>query len=128
MRKIPLFSMPGPSTGTVDQPIYETAGPDLVLRLALENYDEQIEDIQIIFRRHRASCYRAESHCTLWHVDGTYDTVCEVESSEWVDRLANDTPKLSHNWVLRHFMIYLDSFGCLQVVAESAEIVARKRM
>lgn len=34
---------------------------------------------------------------------------CRIEVPEWRDY-----------WVMRHFMIYVDSFGCIEVVAESA--------
>jgi hypothetical protein len=58
-----------------------------------------------------------------WHVEGTFDTVCEVKGSDWVDELsAAAPPEWRNQWVIRHFMIYVDSFGCLEVVAESVSL------
>ncbi|TCS61795.1 hypothetical protein EDD55_107204 [Varunaivibrio sulfuroxidans] len=49
-----------------------------------------------------------------------YDQVCEIEKSDWVSELKTAAePDMRHDWVMRHFMIYIDSFGCLEVIAES---------
>ena len=53
----------------------------------------------------------------------TYDSVCEIEESDWVAELRQDAvAEWRDHWVMRHFMIYLDGFGCLEVVAESASL------
>lgn len=68
---------------------------------------------------------RAESACTGWHVDGVYDTLSEVEDSVWVKEIQVDTADLQRRfgqkWSLHHYMIYLDSVGCFEFVAESWE-------
>jgi hypothetical protein len=72
------------------------------------------------FVKQRAFRKRAEIYCTRWHVEGVYDTVCEVQPSDWVEELrAAAVPEWRDQWVMRHFMIYVDGFGCLEVVAES---------
>ena len=66
---------------------------------------------------------RAEIYCTSWHVVDTFDTVCEVEGSDWVQELrSTSVPEWRDRWVMRHFMIYVDSFGCIEVVAESVSL------
>jgi len=32
--------------------------------------------------------FRTEGHCTAWHVEDAYDTLVEVERSDWVERTA----------------------------------------
>jgi hypothetical protein len=71
------------------------------------------------FLRRRAYRYRAESHCTVWHLDA-YDTLVEVENSEWVAELLEAMPEdMRDLFEMHHYMIYLDSSGCYEVVAAS---------
>jgi hypothetical protein len=83
--------------------------------------DGRSRSIGVLFIKPRAFRKREEIYCTTWHIDGAYDTVCEIQKSDWVDELcAAAVPEWRDYWVMRHFMIYVDSFGCLEVVAESA--------
>jgi hypothetical protein len=81
--------------------------------------------IEIVFVKPRAFRKREECYCTIWHIDQAYDTVCERVNSDWVAELRKDAvPEWRDYWVMRHFMIYLDSFACLEVVAESASLLS----
>jgi len=74
------------------------------------------------FDRVRAYRFRAESHCTAWHIEDAYDTLVEVESSEWVAELLASTPRDQVSlWKIRHFMIFVDDSGAYEVAAESCE-------
>jgi hypothetical protein len=73
----------------------------------------------VFFDDVRAYRHRAESHCTEWHI-GAYDSVVEVEDSEWVaELLAAMPPDMRDLFEMHHYMIYLDSAGCYEVVAAS---------
>jgi len=49
--------------------------------------------------------------------------VCEVLESNWVEELrAASVPEWRDYWVMRHFILYLDSVGCFEVIAESAAL------
>ncbi len=118
MEKQPLFSLPCPSTAVIRGP---TLVQDRGLQLSLVCDDDGRERaIGVLFVKPRAFRKREETYCTAWHVEGAYDTVCEIKGSDWVAELRNDAvPEWRDRWVMRHFMIYLDSFGCVEVVAES---------
>lgn len=77
------------------------------------------------FKRVKATRTRAESACTAWHIDGAYDTLVEIENSPWKDEVQADTAdrqrRLGETWALHHYMIYLDSSGCFEFLAESWE-------
>ena len=74
------------------------------------------------FMRVRAFRFRAEGHCTRWHVEGTYDTLVEVEQSDWVgELLAAEPSETWGRWKIRHFLIYLDGAGAYEVAAEDVE-------
>jgi len=63
---------------------------------------------------------RSERCCTLWNSADVYDTLAEIENSEWKKEIYNDTQELWRNkWEMHHYMIYLDSAGCFEVIAES---------
>ena len=72
------------------------------------------------FNRVAAIRERAERCCTAWHIEEAYDTLVEVEGSPWVDEIRCETTEHLRNlWAMHHYMIYLDSFGCFEVIAES---------
>ena len=123
MDKHPLFSIQGPSTGAIEGPHIHDIGSDLLLTLTLDD-DGRIRKNEILFVKTRAIRQRNEPYCTSWHVKDAYDTFCEVQPSSWVVELLGDSHlSRKDEFVLRHFIIYLDSFGCLEVVAESARLL-----
>ena len=68
----------------------------------------------------RAYRFRAEGHCTAWHVEGAYDTLAEVSGSGWVSELLSAEPAETWGrWEIRHFILYIDSAGCYEVAAQS---------
>lgn len=76
------------------------------------------------FRLVRAYRYRAESHCTTWHVESSYDTLVEIEDSEWVAELrALSTSRKMGDHEMHHYMVYLDSSGSYEIVAGSWEVL-----
>lgn len=78
---------------------------------------------EIYFRKPRGVRFRSENYCLAWHVKDAYDTVVEVDASDWArefHQLAIDGRR--HANILNHYMIYLDSFGCLEVLAESVDV------
>jgi hypothetical protein len=120
MEKLPLFSLPCPSTAAIRGPTLIDEDRGLLLSLVCDD-DGQERQVGVLFAKPRALRKREEIYCTAWHIKDTYDTVCEVKGSDWVADLRNDAvPEWRDHWVMRHFIIYVDSFGCLEVVAESA--------
>jgi hypothetical protein len=87
--------------------------------LADDEGDERRSTVRFV--KARAFRKRAEIYCRRWHRDDAYDTLCEILESDWVAELRSDAvQEWRDRWVMHHFIIYLDSFGCLEVVAESA--------
>jgi hypothetical protein len=62
-------------------------------------------------------------------VKDVYDTVGEVMDSDWVGELAAAEPtERWGSWETHHFMIYIDSEGCFEVVAQSWSLVPEERI
>lgn len=63
---------------------------------------------------------RSERCCAAWNIEGAYDTLVEVEGSKWLEEIRVDVPEQYRPaWQPKHFMIYLDSVGCFEFLAES---------
>ena len=112
--KTELGVIPVASTSFVEEAVLIEDGSGQRLSFAYESGGQIIRG-GIKFQR-----WRAEGHCTPCHIDGAYDTICEVEDSVWVQELLAAQPEHQKGlWVVRHFMIYLDSSGCYEFAAES---------
>lgn len=122
MEKLPLFSLPCSSTAAIHGPKLVDDDRGLSLSLVCEQ-DERARQVKVLFVKSRAFRKREEIYCTGWHLKDTYDTICEVKDSDWVAELRGDAvPEWRDRWLLRHFIIYVDSFGCLEVIAEAASL------
>ena len=72
------------------------------------------------FSKVRAVRYRAELYLTEWHIEHAYDALVEVLDSEWISELRDAAPAdLRDTWERHHYMLTLDSFGSIEVVAAS---------
>jgi len=119
--KKPLYQIPLPSTEFEDVSL---CGP--VLRFQYRR-DGMPYRSGIRFNRTAANRTRAERCCTAWHVEGAYDILVEVEGSQWVEEIRADTQEMWRNkWEMHHYMIYLDSAGCFEVIAESWEVLTEE--
>jgi hypothetical protein len=73
-------------------------------------------------RFHKVRAYRhyAEVHCTAEVIETSYDKLVTVEDSSWAAEIRQQTSSQWRNyWKLRHFMIYFDSNGSYELLAES---------
>ena len=121
--KIPLYQPPVPSTDfATDAVLCPTAGGPTI-RFAYDR-DGVTYRSGIRFRRVLATRTRSERCCTEWHIQDAYDTLLEVCESSWADELRADIPaRWQGEQEMHHYMIYLDSAGCFEVVAESWETI-----
>ncbi len=126
--KVPLGELPGPSTAMTSDPVFEADGGAATLQLEFDR-DGMIYRSGVRFERPRAYRVRAEGHCSEWHIDGVYDTIAELKESDWVAELIADTPAESWAlWEMRHFMIYIDSAGCFEVVGSAWSLLPEERV
>jgi hypothetical protein len=111
---------PPPSAYTEDV-VFTHPGGDAELRCTYER-DGSMYSGGLRFRRVRAYRFRAEGHCTPWHVEEAYDTLVEVERSDWIgELLAAESSETWGQWKIRHFLIYIDGSGAYEVAAEDCE-------
>jgi hypothetical protein len=114
----PLSSEPSAFTEAV---IFTHPGGDAELRCLYERGGSKYSG-GLHFYRVRAYRFRAEGHCTPWHIEQAYDTLVEIEQSEWVDELLAAEPSETWgHWTIRHFLIFLDGAGAYEVAAENVE-------
>ena len=117
--KKPLHTVAVPSTDFINEAYWDGKGASPAIRFG---YDKDGIEYRsgIEFRHVLAMRKRAERGCTAWHIEGAYDTLVEVEGSPWVQEMRADTnAQWRDKWETHHYMIYLDSVGCFEAIAES---------
>ena len=117
--KKPLHTVSVPSTDFSIEAYWDGKGSLPAIRFGYQNDGVQYRS-GIAFSRVSAFRKRAERCCNAWHIEGAYDTLVEVEESSWAEEIRADTNEQWRNkWPMHHYMIYLDSVGCFEVIAES---------
>jgi len=120
--KRPLFKIPVPSTNFTTEAYWDGKGSSPAIRFGY-NKDGRPILSGIKFDDVCAMRKRAERCCTAWHIEA-YDTLVEVEASPWVDEIRSDMDKhFRDKWEMHHYMIYLDSVGCFEVIAASWTVI-----
>jgi hypothetical protein len=114
-----LYTIAVPSTDFITEAYWDGKEASPAIRFGYEK--DGIERWSgIEFRRVLAMRKRAERCCTAWHIEGAYDTLVEVEGSSWVQEVRADmNAQWRDKWETHHYMIYLDSVGCFEVIAGS---------
>jgi hypothetical protein len=109
-----LYKVPVASTSFLREAFWD----DSAIRFAYRT-DGERQNVAIEFYRAMAMRHRAESFCTVNHIRDCYDTLVEIDPSSWREEMLQDvSPKLQpHIPQLHHYMIYLDSVGCFEVLA-----------
>lgn len=126
MQKQKVLELPFPSTALICDPLLYIDMADLLLSMSFDDNKNEVS-FRLKFLKQRAFRKRSEIYCTEWHIADPYDTVCEIKESDWVAELRNDAvPEWRDYWVMRHFIIYIDSFGCLEVIANSVQLLDGK--
>lgn len=127
--KVKLVELPAASTAFTAEPVLEfPVGAALVLRFEYDQGGVRYRG-SLKFEGVWAHRHRAERVCTAWHVKDAYDTLVDVRDSTWLEELT----ALSHErglepGELHHYLLYVDSAGCYEVVARSWELTAPERL
>lgn len=121
-----LGVLPAPST-TFEDVVFEARRGTVTLGFAFHREGAAYRS-GVRFEKVRAFRAREEGHCTAWHVKDAYDTVAEVMDSDWVSELeAAEHAETWGSWQMHHFVIYIDSEGCFEVVAQSWSLMPEER-
>lgn len=114
-----LYSIEMPSTEFSTEAYLDCSGIAPLIRFAYETDGREFRS-GIGFNTVSAIRAMAERCCTVWHVEAAYDTLVEIEDSSWSSELRSVISEhLRNDYKLRHFMIYLDSVGSFEFLAES---------
>lgn len=115
IRKRPLYKVPVHSTE------FEPEAHFCLNTIRFGYYqDGRLYRAGIAFNGLLATRSRSERCCTEWNIEEAYDTLVEIEESSWVRELRADTDEQWRDyWEMHHYMIYLDSAGCFELIAHS---------
>lgn len=113
-----LYKVPVPSTSFLKEAYWDGSRFPSAIRFIYE-VDGSDRQVGIEFFRPMVVRKVAESFCTVEHIEGCYDTLVEVEPSSWKEEMFTpDAQSKSRLSELHHYMIYLDSVGCFEILAE----------
>lgn len=113
-----LYSLEFPSTGLNPEPHWEKNS----IFMEFNENEKQIP-VEIKFVRIFAIRTRSEICCTTYHIKNAYDKLVEIDDSDWVSEILLDTQESWKNKITpHHYMIYLDSVGCFEVLAQGCEV------
>ena len=119
---IPHFELPVPSTESIHDARLNQFGKVVILRFDYYR-DSKAKRSGIRFGEVMALKTRGERACTSWHIR-PYDKLTEVVDSEWAQQMMVELPsQYRSSFEHRHFMIYLDSSGCFEVLAKDFEVL-----
>jgi hypothetical protein len=78
----------------------------------------------IRFEHVAATRTRVERNSTVWHIEGAYDTLVEIVPSAWAEEIRAATEaRWRDHWALHHYLIYVDSAGSFEVLADSFRVL-----
>ena len=115
------YELPVPSTESVTDATLHLIGRNAILRF---DYFKDGKPFRsgIRFTGVVATQSRSERCSTSNHMKA-FDTLVEVAESSWLEKQRDEMAEMYRNeMTARHFMIYLDSVGCLEVLADDFEI------
>jgi hypothetical protein len=120
--KLLLYTLPLPSTELDDDLVL--CGDVLRFLYRRDGFKYQAG---IKFEKVAATRTRAERCCTAWHIDVAYDVLVSVEDSDWLKQITAETAEQWRDkWTMHHYMIYADSVGCFELIAESFRILPER--
>ncbi len=102
---------------------------NLNVTIAFDFYDEEDNDniyngrIQFNY----VVAHRHSSEKFTKFIKGTYDNLCEIIESDWVSELKIISPEWAEYNQIKHYAIYLDSYGLYEFVAKNFEVSEIKR-
>jgi hypothetical protein len=64
-------------------------------------------------------CYRHTSERFTKHLYDSYDTLVEIEESDWLKKLKQLNEDDFSFWKPRHYAIYLDSVGLYEIISNN---------
>jgi hypothetical protein len=128
-RKVRIVELPAASTTFTAEPRLEfPVKSGLVLQFDYDDHGLRYRSA-LRFNGVQAHRHRAEGVCTAWHVQDAYDTLVEVQPSTWCDELAALSRERGYDpGNLHHYLLFIDSAGCYEVVAKSWEIRPPERL
>ena len=116
------LELPAPSTDSITDASLLLFGRSVLVKYDYYR-DESPHRAALCFKGVVSTKSRSERCCTSWHVKA-FDVLLEIVESQWlVDQREDISPRYRDEFTARHFMIYFDSVGCFEVLADDFELI-----
>lgn len=121
-----LWAFPVPSTCINKRVSFYFPGGKAILKFDYfdEENDDKIFNSGIVFDA--AVAHRHSSEKFTKFISQAYDKLIEIEDSEWVKELSSISSEWAEFWKIKHYAIYLDSYGLYEFIASGYSLTETK--
>lgn len=127
MKKIALGPLSSPPSAYTSDAIFTHPGGTAELICTYEHRGEMFVG-GLSFRGVRAYRFTTEAFCSEWQVKDAYDTLVEIDQSEWIaDLFKSDSSTSRGVEAVKHFLIFVDGSGAYEVAASGCTWLAETR-
>lgn len=121
MESVVKYELPVFSSALEKAPTFIYKGMNI--KMEIEGYDEEdnLKKVTLVFSA--VLCFKKTSARFTPELYGAYDKVVELCDSEWLRELAEINSEDFNYWNPKHYVLYLDSVGMFQFIAQEFEVV-----
>jgi hypothetical protein len=123
-----LWTFPVPSTNIATKVLMTYEGANVVLKF--DYFDEEDNDKtyngSVTFNYVVAFRHSDEKFTKPEYIRSSYDTLIEVRDSNWIKELMDLNREYTNQRNLRHFAIYLDSYGLYEFIAVRYDFIEKQ--
>lgn len=121
MKKTIEWNFPQFDTGSIREAELSHRNGAILFQLTVD-VDGSSEVGILKFLRPRAYRWRAEVHCTGYHVTDCFLSLCKIDDSAWATEIKGQTRDgWKNQWKLEHFIFFVPDFSSFEVLCEGWE-------
>lgn len=121
MKREIIYELPIFSSTLEKDPIIESK--DMNMGIELIGRDEENRLRKIVIKFHSVLCNKHTSARFTPELYDSYDRIVELVDSEWLIEMKNINKEYFNYWNPKHYIIYLDSVGMFQFIAQGYEVI-----
>jgi hypothetical protein len=128
--KVELYELPFLSQDLWPEVRLLSDGDDIIMQFEVDAEGSNERYLARIMFRNCGAIRRLNEPCSrVWNIRGCYDRLNEVIQSDWLKEVqGKGGGSLDYYERMRHFMIYLESSGSFEFIAESYEVLPNEKI
>lgn len=115
-----IWQLPSMSQEFLDGPQVLMTRSSVTIKYDYETSTGEYQWASMVFRGVFGFAFTTYRACSVAQIR-SYDTLVELESSDWVTELLSGWPDVLERPVVHHYRIYFDDIGCYEIAATHFE-------